>query len=377
VHHPAHALRCAASLAALLAPLATRPAPLTDPLGLGTPGPVRQLFLDPVLADARAVARPALSARLDLANSWSVPTVLERRGQLAFAQLDAESETLVVSARVPWALLLGTGEGWRGRVASTLSWRATVFWGGFTDGGIEAWHHLISSYNFRRQLYPADRLRLRLGDLDGAQALALGSATFAVGDAVVGTQALLLQGGASALEAGVPAWGVAARLDLKAPVGALSRAGGSGGVDAALSLLGSVEAKRWLVLHGRLSGGVVSPLGKGIALQPRRVQASAEVSAVATWSGWALVLEDRLVSPLLEAGWRVVDGGSDDTFVSSAGAALLRWHNQISVGVRRGGVTLAFAEDFTPGYNPRGELKWFYSSNAPDLLLTLGWTKEW
>ncbi len=374
---PPHTLRRAAALAALLAPLATRPAPLTDPLGVGTPGPVRQLFLDPVLADARAVTRPALSARLDLANSWSVPTVLVRGGQLASAQLDAESEALVIGARLPWALLLGTGEGWRGRFASTLSWRATVFWGGFTDGGIEAWHHLIRSYNFRRQRNPPDRLRLRLGDLGGAPALALGSATFAVGDAVVGTQALLLQGGASALEAGVPAWGVAARLDVKLPLGALSRAGGSGGVDAALSILGSAEAARWLVLHGRLSAGVVSPLGAAIALQPRRLQTSAEVSAVATWAGWSLVLEDRLVSPLLEDGWQVVDGGDNDLFVSSAGAALLRWHNQIAVGLRRGGVTLAFGEDFTPGPNPRGSMRWFYNSNAPDVLLTLGWAKEW
>jgi hypothetical protein len=88
------------------------------------------------------------------------------------------------------------------------------------------------------------------------------------------------------------------------------------------------------------------------------------------------VLEDRLVSPLMEDGWRSVDGGDNDLFISSAANAMLRWHNQLTVGVRRGDLTLSFGEDFTPGYNPRGQLNWFYDSNAPDVLLTLTWSRR-
>jgi hypothetical protein len=362
--------------AALLAATPCAAGPLTEPLGTGTPGPIRQLFLDPLLTDARAVDRPALAARLELGNSWSVPTLLQRGDRLALVQLDAEAEALSVTGRLPWSRLLGSSEGWRGRIASTLAWRATWFWGGFTDGGIEAWHHLIGSYNFQRQRYARDHLHVVLADSSGARAVGLDAATFAWGDAVVGTQALLLAGGDSALDAGRPAWGLATRLDVKLPLGSLSRAGGSGGFDAALSLLASGEVTRWLVLHGRASAGVVSSLASDVALQPRRFQGSVEASAVAVWRGWALVVEDRLVSPLMEAGWTSVDGGDDGVFVSSASNAMLRWHNQISVGVRRGGVTLAFGEDFTPGTNPRGEFHWFYNSNAPDVLLSLTWSHE-
>jgi hypothetical protein len=376
VNRTSSPILAAAGLAALLSAAPCFAGPLTEPLGTGTPGPIRQLFLDPVLTDARAVDRPSLTARLELANSWSVPTLLQRGGRVVLVQLDAEAEALAVTGRLPWSRLLGSAEGWRGRITSSLAWRATWFWGGFTDGGIEAWHHLIGSYNFQRQLYPRDRLRLTLAEPSGPRALALTEGTFAIGDAVVGTQAILASGGDSSLDEGRPAWGLATRLDVKLPLGALSRAGGSGGVDAALSLLASGEVARWLVLHGRASAGVVSSLASPIALQPRRFQGSLEASAVVVWSGWALVLEDRLVSPLMQAGWTAVDGGDDGVFVSSASNAMLRWHNQISVGVRRGGITLAFGEDFTPGYNPRGEFSWFYNSNAPDVLLTLSWSHE-
>jgi hypothetical protein len=67
----------------------------------------------------------------------------------------------------------------------------------------------------------------------------------------------------------------------------------------------------------------------------------------------------------------VLDDGNDSVFISSPAAALFRAHNQISVGIRRGPFTLAFSEDFTLGPNPRGARTWFYSSNAPDLVLAL------
>ena len=47
-----------AAFLSLAGPARADPDPLSAPLGLGTPGPLRQLFLDPVAADARAVRRP-------------------------------------------------------------------------------------------------------------------------------------------------------------------------------------------------------------------------------------------------------------------------------------------------------------------------------
>src|SRR5512140_3649703 len=115
---------------------------ISAPLGVTTPGPIRQLFLDAVLTDARAVLRPGLQLRLETANSWSVPTVMVRGTDTMMVQTDVQADSLVLSAVIPWSLR-GGGEGWRGRVASTVGWRLTELWGGFEDGGLEAWHHPI------------------------------------------------------------------------------------------------------------------------------------------------------------------------------------------------------------------------------------------
>jgi hypothetical protein len=375
VSRPRAALAAAAVLLAL--PAAPRAGPLTDPLGAGTPGPFRQLFLDPVLADARAVTRAGTALRLELANHWSVPTVLRRGDTFAAVDMDAQGDALALSARLPWALAGDRLPAWRGRVATTLALRLTGYWGGYTDGGIEAWHHLIHAFNFSRQIHPRDRLHLRLGDAAGRSAFDVRSGGAALGDLVVGTQVLVASGGAARLEGGAPRWGVALRADLKLPTGSLPRAGGSGGVDGALSALVTRELAGWLVLHGRASFSVVSPLAAGVALQPRRLHAGFEVSAVAVAGGWAFLLEDRVASPLMEGGWTVLDGGDDDRYESSAGAALFRAHNQITGAVRRGEFTLAFAEDWTPGWNPRGAAKWFFDSNAPDVLLSFTWARAW
>ncbi len=344
------------------------------PLGVTTPGPIRQLFLDATIADARAVRDAALSLRLETGNSWSVPTTLldTRSGQLVDVQTDTQADALVLSARIPWTVT-GGADGWRARVASTIGWRLTAFWGGFEDGGIEAWHHLIGSTNFLRQLYPRDHVNMQLANRGGPAAFDFHTGRISPGDLVVGTQALLLSGGTSRMSGAsplVPAWGVGARLDLKLPTGALDRAGGSGGVDGALSLLATAEVTSWLVLHGRASWSVFSPLAADVALQPRRFQYAAEVSAVALVGGWAFVLEDRLLSPLCAGDWTVVESDSN-YFLASSAAALLRPHNQITVGVRRGPATLSLSEDFTPGSNPRGAWTWFYNSNAPDVVLAL------
>jgi hypothetical protein len=363
----------ALALLAAVSPTLADPPLAAAPLGGGTPGPVRQLFLDPVLADARAVGSPSLALRLEDANSWSAPVLVARGGRVVAVQLDTQADALALSARLPWSALGGASGGWRARVASTFAWRLTAFWGGFEDGGIEAWHSIVGAYNFRRDLYPRDRVNLRLAERGGA-GFDLGSSRISPGDLVAGTQILFASGGSTRVRGGAPdepGWGLSARLDVKAPTGSLARAGGSGGVDAGLSLLATVELAPWAVLHGLVFGTVVSPFASSIALQPRRLHAGADVSLVVLAGGWALAVEDRILSPLLEAGWTVLDGGNDALFLSSAAAALFRVHNQISVGVRRGPFALAFSEDFTPGPNPRGARKWFYSSNAPDVVLAL------
>jgi hypothetical protein len=374
--HPlrAVALLPAALLAAGAASHARAGAPeAAAPLGIGTPGPVRQLLLDPVLADARAVTAPWVSVRLETVNSWSVPTRLRRGDRMVLARMDAQSDQLALAVRIPWSRVFGPG-GFRERVATTFSWRLGVHWGGFEDGAIEGWHRLVGAFNFRRSRYPRDEIHLLLAEAGGATAFDLESATLAWGDLVAATQALLASGGASRVRGASPAdpgWALAARFEIKAPAGSLARAGGSGGVDAGVSLLGSAELARWFVVHGMLSGRVVSPLASSISLQPRRFQGTAEVSAVLVLGGISLLVEDRLHSPLTEGGWTVVDGGRDDVFESSAGAALLRPHNQISGGIRCGPATLSLSEDFTLGSNPRSRQTWFYNQNAPDIVVAL------
>jgi hypothetical protein len=371
---PLAALLPVALLAAGFASPARAGAPdAAAPLGIGTPGPVRQLFLDPTLADARSVSTPSVSIRLETVNSWSVPTRLARGDQIVLARMDVQSDQMALAARIPWSKLLGPG-GWRERVATTLSWRLGLHWGGFEDGAIEAWHGLIGAFNFMRSRYPREEIHLALAEVGGATAFDLESTTLAWGDIVAATQAVVAAGGASRVRGAGPAdpgWAVAARFELKVPAGSLARAGGSGGVDAGLSLLASVELARWFVLHGMLSGRVLSPLASSIPLQPRRLQGTAEVSAVFILGSVSLLVEDRLHSALMEGGWRVLDGGRDDVLQSSAGAALLRPHNQISCGIRYGPATLSISEDFTPGYNQRARNKWFYNENAPDVAVAL------
>ena len=370
----AHPLLPLALLAAGFASPARGGAPdAAAPLGIGTPGPVRQLFLDPVLADARAVTAPWVSVRLETVNSWSVPTRLARGGRVVFARTDVQSDQLALAVRIPWSKALGPG-GFRDRVSTTFSWRLGVHWGGFEDGGIEAWHGLVGAYNFMRSRYPRDEIHLALAEVGGATAFDLESASVAWGDIVAATQALVIAGGASRVRGAGPAdpaWAMSARFELKAPAGSLGRAGGSGGVDAGLSLLASAELARWIVVHGMLSGRVVSPLGSPIPLQPRRFQGTAEFSAVFLVGRLSLIVEDRVHTPLMEGGWTVLDGGRDDVFQSSAGAALLRVHNQISGGIRYGPVTFSISEDFTPGSNQRSRKKWFYNQNAPDVVVAL------
>ena len=364
-----HAVLALALLAAV--PRSAGAAPeATAPLGGGTPGPVRQLFLDPAAADARGVDRASFSARLESVNSWSVPSVFSRDGRAVAVQLDGEADALALAVELPWTLWRPGG--WRERVFTIVSWRGTAFWGGFEDGGIEAWHHLAGAYNFTRERYGRDAIHLRLTELGGARAFDLESGRLAWGDLAIGTQVRLAEGGASLVpggEAGTARWAVAARLELKLPTGSLARLGGSGHPDAGVVLLATRELTPWAVVHGMLLGTVTAPLASPVALQPQLFHGGVDVSlALLAW-GFTFLIEDRWLTPLMEGGWNTQDGGDDDVFLSSAYDALFRSHNQISFGLRRGPFTLAFSEDFTLGSNPRAHRSWFFSSNAPDTVL--------
>jgi hypothetical protein len=356
----------------LAATVARADPPLVSaPSGSGTPGAVRQLFLDPKLTDARAITEPEVAVRVESTNNWRVPVILTRGDHTVVAQLDSESDALAFTVRVPWVKL--SPGGWRRRVASTLEWRVTEHWGGVEDGAIEAWHRLVGAFNFFRDVYPQDRLNLKLAE-QGRAAFDLHSARLAPGDLVVGTQVLLASGGSSRIRGasqGDARWGVTARAELKVPVGRLASAGGSGGTDVGLSLLGTTELSRWFVVHGMVFTTAVSPLDSPISLQPKRIHAGAELSMVAVAGRWGFIVEDRLLSPLMEGGWTVADGGRDDVYLSSPAAALFRPHNQVTFGLRRGRVTLTFSEDFTLGANPRARHQWYYDSNSPDIVLAL------
>jgi hypothetical protein len=89
----------------------------------------------------------------------------------------------------------------------------------------------------------------------------------------------------------------------------------------------------------------------------------------AHFRGYSVVLEDRLVSPAFEGGWSYAP--SPYQLPSSATFAAIRWHNQITGGVRRGAFTLWFSEDFTPGARGGPTARWFYDSNAPDVVFGL------
>jgi len=355
--------------------LAPDASPAAAPLGLGTPGPFRQLFLDPPLSDARAVATPSFAVRLESANSWSVPSSFGRDGHVVEVQNDVEAEAIALSLRLPWTLFAPGG--FRERLATTIRWRITAFWGGFEDGAIEAWHGLVGAYNFQRQHYPRDQIHLRMVEPGGPRAVDLQSGRLSAGDLVLATQALLASGGRAEARGSAPdapGWGISTRLDLKLPTGALSQAGGSGGVDASLALLGSFELARWVVLHAMIFGSITSPLSSSIALQPRTFHAGTDVSAAFLVGPITLLVEDRYLSALMESGWTSLDGGNNDVYLSSAYISLFRPHNQISFGLRWRNFTLSFSEDFTPGSNPRAYHDWFYNENAPDTVLAIGYT---
>jgi hypothetical protein len=322
-------------------------------------------------ADARALRAPRWEVRWTLANDWSAPMVVARGERRVRLQTDAQSDALVVALAVPWSALAPGAGALGARLTTTAEARAVVHWGGVTDGPIEGWHRLIASAEFDRAEHPRDATRVTLQDADGGAGIAVAGPRAALGDLALRTQLLLAEGGASAADPARARWGVSARLDLKLPLGRPARLGGSGGWDAGAAVLGTAELAPWATAHALASAVAVSPLAADVPLQPRRWRFAGALSLALRAGGFALLVEDRVASAIFPGGWERVEPAA------AAGLDALGWYgaflpqNRIAVGLRRGGFTAWFSEDWTPGGAPHsgGGANWFYDSNAPDVAL--------
>lgn len=376
---PASALRAAARLAILVALAAPVLAgadggrdPVQEPLGVRTPGTLRDLFLEVTQWDARA--QPAL--RLDVgwatANDWSTPTTLVREGRSVEVRLDEQADSLVAALRVPWGVVLGSPEGsFLRRLATALELRATVHWGGWGDGLIETYHQLFAFNDFARPLFPRNEVHLALRPTGAAGPVAIDSPTFAFGDVVLRNQLLLWEGGEPLRPEDRARAGVSARLDVKLPTGSLSRMGGSGGFDVGLGLLGTWQVAPWLTGHAIVTGAYWSPMTSELPLQPNPFQWTAGASLVALWGEWSFLVEDRWASAPFQPGWNFVEVDPAWNVQSTAYTAVTRSQNSISLGARWGPLTFWFQEDFNIGYVQGYGATWFYDTNAPDVAIGL------
>ncbi len=361
------------SLAALLWLSAGYPGSTSSaPLGARTQGTLRDLFLDVTLADARSAAGPVLELRWSLANDWSVPTLLTRGGREVQLQTDEQADALGISFRLPWSTFLGDRP-WAARLWTAVETRLTLHWGGWSDRPIDTWHGLGFT-SFARETSPTGAVGLFLGEPGRAPRVDLHSSSLALGDVAARTQLLLAEGGESPGGRGAR-WGVSARLDLKLPSGRLDRLGGSGGFDGGLALLGTAELFPWLTGHAMAALSAWSGL-PDLPLQPRRWHGTFEISFAFSTGRWVFLLEDRVLTPAFEPGWRVAEPPGSYGLQASTAFATLRPHNQVTVAVRHGPFTLWLSEDFTPGPNFGSGASWFYDSNAPDVTLGLAWRIE-
>jgi hypothetical protein len=329
------------------------------PLGLRTQGPIRELFLDVTSADARPIDRPDFDLRYSIANTWNEQMRLQRGDQFADQVLDEQADSLAFRFRAPWPIAA--------RVWTALEWKLTQHWGGWTDAPIEAWHSVSGAFNYQRSMYPRNKVQLLYAD-SGGTAFDVRTGTLAPGDLTARTQAALIDGPVA----------VAARFDLKLPIGSLAHAGGSGGVDAGVGVVATWPALDWLTLHGLMAVSRFSNLSAPTLLQPKEWHFTAEISAELDVLGGTFLIEDRVLSPLLEPGWTRLDTGQggDDSLLASGAYADFRSHNQISFGYRYGRFSVWLSEDFTPGSNPHSVLGWMWVSNAPDVVLGFAFTQK-
>ncbi len=361
-----------AAVALAAPPAPARALPSQAPLGVRTPGTLRDLFLDVVQWDARAVTALQLDVGWAVANDWSTPTTLSRGGELVQVRLDEQADSIFAALRVPWGVVLGAPEGsFARRLASALEVRGTWHWGGWTDGAIAAWHSLFSYNDFARPLFPPDQVNLALSRPGGTTPVDIHSTTFAFGDVVLRNQLLLWEGGEPLAPGPAARAGVSLRLDVKAPTGSLSRMGGSGGWDVGLAVEGTWQATSWLVGHAIVSGSVWSGMPGGLPLQPRTFQAGVGLSLVALWGDVSFALEDRWATSVFQDGWQFVQTDPQWNLQSSAWNAVSMPQNQITLGVRWGPLTFWFMEDFNIGHVPDLGPRWFYDTNAPDVAFGL------
>jgi len=351
--------------------------PAQGPLSVRTPGTLRDLFLDVVQWDARAVPALRLDVGWGMANDWSTPTTLTRDGQLVQVRLDEQADSLAAELRVPWGVVLGSPDGsFLRRLTTALEIRGTVHWGGWSDAVIDAWHRVFNYNDFARPAFPRNEVHLALHRVLGTVPVDVHQATFAFGDVVLRNQLLLWQGAEPLREGPSARAGVSLRLDVKIPTGSPSRMGGSGGWDVGLGLLGTWQATPWLVGHAIVAGSLWSQMAGGLPLQPRTWQATAGLSLAFLLGDWSILLEDRWSSPPFQAGWGFVEVNPEWNLQSSATTAVTLSQNQITGGVRYGPVTFWLMEDFTLGSVPGLGPRWFYDSNAPDVAIGLTLTLE-
>jgi len=329
------------------------------PLGLRTQGPLRELFLDVTGADARRIDRADIDVRWSVANSWNEAMTLQRgSGEHATQTLDEQADALTLRGRAPWPD--------HASVWTALEWKITRHWGGWSDAPIESWHSLIGSFNYHRSAHARNQVHLTYAD-DRGRAFDVQSGTWAPGDLTARTQVALLEAPVA----------LAARFDLKLPIGSLSQAGGSGGVDAGAGVLATWPISSWFTGHALVAMSRFSNLSAPTVLQPKPWHFTAEVSLEIDVLGSTLLVEDRLLSPLLQPGWTRPDSGAtnDDDLLSSGMYADFRVHNQVSLGFRRGRFSAWISEDFTPGHNQHSVLQWVWVSNAPDVVVGIAFTQ--
>ena len=359
------------ALAVALLCAAGEPPPSRAPLGARTQGPLRELFLDVTAADARHTDSSELELRYSIANTWNEPMSLARGPSIASQELDEQADSLTVRYRTPWSRFLGTQFA---AFSTAIEGRFTVHWGGFTDRAIEAWHGLVGAFNYERLTFGRNEVHLGLAD-EGGTAFRLDGSTATVGDVVLRNQAALFQGGEPLSTSELHRYGVAARIDLKLPAGPLSRAGGSGGFDAGIALLGTAELTSWLTGHALFSTSRFSRFSCGCTLQPNEWHWGFDASLAASFGATTFLVEDRIVSALLQDGWSRVAWRGNDGILASGLYAGFRAHNQVTFAVRRGRFTFWLSEDATPGSNKPSSLQFLYMSNAPDVVLGLSFTQ--
>src|SRR6476646_7038841 len=128
--------RAAAAAILIWAPLCLANEPTPDgPMGLRIQGVLRELFLDPILSDARPLEALVIDARYSVANSWNMPMVLGQNGIRASQFFDEQADSLNLKVAMPWSRWAGAGpripgspKGLFERLSTSLEWRLTMHW---------------------------------------------------------------------------------------------------------------------------------------------------------------------------------------------------------------------------------------------------------